>query len=114
MALVLALAACGRVGFEERRQETGVIGHEAGVGIDASTILDAAIVTGDGSTPGCGYVSCMGTDVACCVANETSCVAAGTCGGAQYLCGSCPSGQVCCRVISNQFGGTFCGKPCPE
>jgi hypothetical protein len=115
VVVVILLSACGRIGFDDvqARGEAGV-NAEAGVsrGIDAS-VIDAPVVTGDGSVAGCHFVECGTSEIACCVGEQTSCVPNETCGGAEYLCGTCSSGQLCCHVTVDQTSGTFCSKVCP-
>lgn len=113
--MMIAIGACGRIGFDEVHVtvEAGAVGTEAGVsslGIDASTI-DAPLVTGDGSVAGCHFVACAPGSVACCVDFETSCVSA-TCTGKEYQCGTCATG-ICCEQPGDD--GTFClnGTKCP-
>jgi hypothetical protein len=99
---LVALVACGRIGFDGR---TSPAGRDGGG--------DAIVLTGDASVLGCQFVVCSPGADACCTNGSTSCVATGACGGAVYQCGSCPKFSVCCSLGPDAGSTCTAGDICP-
>jgi hypothetical protein len=96
--ITLALA-CGRIRFDPV--------PAGGSGAPG----DSALVVNDGGVAvGCGFIPCDAGATACCIAEQTSCVPDGTCGGVSYGCGPCGKFEACCRFLD---GGSVCQPTCP-
>jgi hypothetical protein len=127
LAGVLAVAACGRYGFEDQTSE-----HVDAARLrDGALVIDAAHPTIDGApglidapTGACGYISCPMGQVTCCAEGgaPAECINAGaTCAGLRYECTQGPPDQMGCVGVGedcclscDMTGQTECLDPATE
>jgi hypothetical protein len=96
VAVAVAVAACGRIGFEPADR----VADDA-VPIDGTMPIDSSIDAGI-----CAYLStCMTGQITCCTATQSFCTleGPGTCTGTIARCSiftqqGCPAGWACCTT----------------